>query len=243
MDTVTLVENQIDDGQRLVGGLKKEGIVVGAACWVKPVDEDRWSLYIATPIVDEEGPLAAYRKVFRVLRSLGIESITSSDIQLVGAKHPLVLDSLDILRRSPRLKPMRSPQPLFGGIPVEELLVYPLDYKPVPVYGLIFRGEPGGALHLSLEPHNPNSILTINDNMGQIQKYPADTSLSWIVAAPKSASQERDEIGRLVLAWDCRGNRVLSSANEVWSLAKLELHGFRFLHEPSLAGSASSMHP
>jgi hypothetical protein len=51
MDTVTLVGKQIDDGQRLLDRLGEEGIVVRAACWVKPVEEDRWSLYIATPLM------------------------------------------------------------------------------------------------------------------------------------------------------------------------------------------------
>ena len=47
MDTIALVDNQIDDGQRLLDGLSEEGIVVRAACWVKPAEEDRWSMYIA----------------------------------------------------------------------------------------------------------------------------------------------------------------------------------------------------
>ena len=35
------------------------------------------------------------------------------------------------------------------------------------------------------------------------------------------------------VAWDLHGNRVRSSANEVWSLANLNLYGFRFLREPA----------
>jgi hypothetical protein len=78
MDTVTLVEAQIEDGQRLLDRLVEEGLVVRAACWVKPVEEDRWSLYIATPVVDEKGAAPAYRQVYRVLRSLGCLSPTST---------------------------------------------------------------------------------------------------------------------------------------------------------------------
>ena len=83
MDTVTLVETQIDDGQRLLDQLSDKDFVVKAACWVKPVEEDRWSLYLATPTVDEKGAAAAYRQVFGVLRSLGDAWITDSDIKLV----------------------------------------------------------------------------------------------------------------------------------------------------------------
>lgn len=232
MDTVTLVENQTDDGQRLLDRLREKEFVVRAACWVKPVEEDRWSLWIATPAVDEKGTLAAYRQLVDVLRSLGDSWITSSDIKLVGEKHPVVQDALDILRRFPHRMPTQSPRPLFGGIPVEAVYVYPLGKVNVTIYGLVFRGEPSGALHLSLEPHNPHSSLEVGRGEKR-NKYLAETGIDWVVAAPEGAKLERNEIGLMELAWDLRGNRVRSSANEIWSLAKLGLHGFRFLREPA----------
>jgi hypothetical protein len=232
MDTVTLVESQIDDGQRLLDRLREEGVVVRAACWVKPADEDRWSLYIATPVLDEKGGLEAYRQVIHVLRSLGDVSLTSSDIKLVGEKDPIAQDALDILRRFPHSTPIRSPRPLLGGTPVEEVYVYPLGRTTVPIYGLVFRGAPGSALHLSFEPHNPQSKLTV-ESMGKRNEYPAETGIDWEVAAPEGAKLERNDIGMTVLAWDLYGKRRQSSANEVWSLAKLRLHGFRFLREPA----------
>jgi hypothetical protein len=233
MDTVTLVENQIDDGQRLLDKLDEQGFVVRAACWVKPAEEDRWSLYLATPVVDKKGGAAAYRQVYNVLRSLGGVSITDSDIKLVGEKHPLAQDLLNLQRQFPGRTPTRSRRSLVGDIPAEEVYVYaPGNSTPVKVtiYGLVFRGEPGGTLHLSLEPHNPHSKMMV-EKMGQRIEYTAETGTDWIVAAPEGATLERDKFGRMVLAWNFRGNRS-SGANEVWSFAKLGLHGFRFLHEP-----------
>jgi hypothetical protein len=232
MDTVTLVENQIDDGQRLLDRLGDEGVVVRAACWVKPVEEDRWSLYIATPSVDEKGSLAAYRQLSRVLRSLGDGWLTSSDVTLVGEKHPIVTDVLDILRRFPHRTPIRSPRSLLGGISIEEVYVYPLGKTPVTIYGLVFRGEPSGALHLSLQPHDQHSMMVVESG-GNRNEYPAETGIDWVVAAPEGAKLERNEIGLTDLAWDLHGKRMQSSANEIWSLAKLGLHGFRFLREPA----------
>jgi len=232
MDTITLVENQIDSGRRLLTQLTKEGFVVRAACWVKPFDVDRWTLYIATPAVDEKGTLEAYRKLNPVLRSMGDGWLTNSDVTLVNGEHPIVKDALDILRRFPHKTPIRSPHSLLGGIGVEELYVYPLGEVEVTIYGLIYRGEPSGCLHLSLEPPNAQSTLTV-ESRGQRHEYPAQTGIDWVVAAPEGASLERDSIGRMVLAWNLHGNRTQSSANEVWSLAKLGLHGFRFLREPA----------
>jgi hypothetical protein len=232
MDTVTLVDAQIDDGQRLLDRLTEEGIVVRAACWVNPVEEDRWSLYIATPAVDEKGATEAYRQVYRVLRSLGDTWITSSDVKLVGEKHPVAHEALDLQQRSSGRMLTRPRHPLLGSMPVEEMYVYPPGKVEVWVYGMVFDGAPTRALHLALEPHNPNSSLIIGSGPQQTV-YHAKTGTDWLVAAPMGATLEQDEIGRLVLAWDLHGHRLKSTANEVWSFAKLGMHGFRFLQQPA----------
>lgn len=231
MDTVALVENQIDAGQRLLDQLEEEGIAVRAACWVKPTQEDRWSLYLATPSMDEKGPLEAYRQLTPAFRSLESGWLTSSDVILVGEKHPLVKDALAILQRFPHGAPIPSPFPLLGGIPIENVYVYPLGKVAVTIYGQTFRGEPSGCSYLALEAPNPHSTLMIESD-GKRNEYPAQTGIEWVVAAPEGATLERNEIGRMMLIWNRHGKRQHSNANEVWSLAKLRLHGFRFLSQP-----------
>ncbi len=231
MDTVTLVDSQIDDGQVLLDRLGDEGFVVRVACWLKPVDPDRWSLYIASPVVDEKGKFEGYRKVGGVMRSLGEIGITSSDVYLVGEKHPLVRDVLAILRRFPDGKPPRSQGFLLGGIPVEDLYVYPPGKVEVTIYGMIFRGQPDGGLHLSFEPHNPHSWLE-EEIKGKRNVYPAEV-MDWVVAAPEGSVLERNDAGRMVLAWNLRGKRTESGPIEIWTFAKLGQHGFRFLRERS----------
>src|SRR5205823_7021215 len=108
-------------------------------------------LYIATPSVEEKGTLEAYRQLTPVLRSLGDDWVTSSDVMLVGEKHPLVRDALDILRRFPHRMPIRSPRSLLGGIAIEEVYVYPLGKTTVTIYHLVFPGAPEPGI-LSLEP-------------------------------------------------------------------------------------------
>jgi hypothetical protein len=227
MDTIALVENQIDAGQQLLDRLGEDGMVVRAACWLKPFDRDRWSLYIATPRVDEKGTLGAYRQLGPVMRPLEDGWLTGSDVTLVGEKHPLVKYARDILRRFPHKKPIRSPLPLFGELSVEEVYVYPLGKEKVPIYSLIFRGEPSGCRHYSLEPPNPQSKLVVEGN-----EYPAEIGIDW-VAAPEGARLERNERGLLVLTWDLHGQRWQSRASEIWSFAEHGLHGFRFLHVPT----------
>ncbi len=125
MDTITLVDELIDDGRRLIDRLVQENIPVIMASWVKPVEEDRWSLYIATPLLDEKGATRAYREVYRVLRSLGNPWVTDSDISLVGQDDPITRDVLAIKRRFPGRLPTRSRRPQLGNLAVEETYVYP----------------------------------------------------------------------------------------------------------------------
>jgi hypothetical protein len=230
MDTVTLVENQIDDGQRLLDQLVNKGVAVRAACWVKAVDEDRWSLSIITPAIDEKGPAAAYREVLSVLRSLGKVWITTSDITLIGEQHPFARDVLGLQERFPDATWLRQPQ--LDGMGADELYLYSLGKVPVTIYGLVYRGEPSKGLHLSFEPYDSHTWLEVESNGTRIE-YPGETGRDWVVAAPQGAVLERDSDGQKVLNWNLRGKQMHSSANEVWSLANLELHGFRFLREPA----------
>ncbi len=230
MVAVALVETQIDDGQRLLDRLVKEGFVVRAAFWLKHVEEDRWSFYVVTPVMDEKGPKAAYWQVLDVLRSLGMVGITSSDLTLIGENYPLARDVLGIQKRFPDVAWLRQPQ--LRGVAAEELYLYSLGKVQITIYGLVYRGEPNKSLHLSFEPHEPQTWLEV-ETLGKHAKYPGETGSDWVVAAPQGATLKREGDGQKVLSWDLHGKTMLSSANEVWSLANLQLHGFRFLHEPA----------
>jgi hypothetical protein len=233
MDTITLVENQIEEGQRLLGLLEEEGIPVRAACWAKPIAKDRWILYIATPIWDEKGPLDAYGQLTSALRSFEYGWLTSSDVTLVSEKHPIVKDAREILQRYPHWTKVKPPRSMLGGIPVDgEVYVYPLGKVKVTIYGMTFREEPNAALHLSFDPHNPKTKLVVERD-GKDNEYPAKTGIDWTVAAPEGSTLEPSESGLRMLVWNRNGTRRRSTANEVWSFAKLGLHGFRFLSQPS----------
>ena len=69
MDQDTVVSEQTESGKRLIQTLAAAGFEVRVAFWAKPTDEGKWYLYLASPVVDEKGPFAAYRLVHDVLRT------------------------------------------------------------------------------------------------------------------------------------------------------------------------------
>lgn len=128
MDPNTLVEELIDDGKKFIDRLVQNKVPVLAACWLRPADEDRWTLCIATPLVDEQGAsLRAYGEVFRVLRNVSPTLITSSDVKLVGVEDPITKDLLDIRRRYTGRALRRYQGPKIGNIAVEDAYIYPVD--------------------------------------------------------------------------------------------------------------------
>lgn len=239
MDEVALVNHQIDDGQKLLTQLETEGFPVTAACWVKRFDKDRWSLTIATPLVNEQGSLAAYRRLLNVQRDLDADWIADSDIKLIGEEERLARDVIEFQKRFPGRVSQEVKYPLVGDVRAEGLYVYPLRQMEIPIYGMVFREAPPRALHLSFTPFNPETTLTIGHG-DQAVEYPAETGIDYLVAAPEGSTLERDEIHWTVLAWNLHGRRRRSTANEVWSFAKLGINGFRFLREPALEASSSS---
>jgi len=134
VDTITLVDELIEDGQRLIDSLLGDRIPVRIACWVKPVEEDRWSLFIGTPLIDQKGAAQAYREVYRVLRGLGPTWVTDSDVKLIGESHPITKEILEIRQRFPGKGAARSRRPTLGGIPIEEIYVYPLIAQSSPLF-------------------------------------------------------------------------------------------------------------
>ncbi len=125
MDTSALVENQIDDGLKLVNRLVADHFDVSVACWVRTSEEGDWFLYIASKTVDENGLAAAYRDVYRVIQSMPDIWIHKSQVKLIGRENPIAKDALEMQRRYARRLPTRYPGPQLGNIAIEEAYFYP----------------------------------------------------------------------------------------------------------------------
>src|SRR5438067_2106497 len=131
MDQKVLVNELIEDGEKLLKRLAEEGIPITASGWVKEADAGRWFLYIATPLVGEggEGIRAAYRRVnpirLAMADELSLDFVTG--FKLVRLDHPITRKVLE----APREKSGRNRLHFgeggihIGGVDVEEAYLYP----------------------------------------------------------------------------------------------------------------------
>lgn len=74
MATAALVDrSNIDLGRRVIAALTRESIPVAVGLWAFASQSEEWQLTIATPLVDEVGPLSAYGKVQKALQKHNFE--------------------------------------------------------------------------------------------------------------------------------------------------------------------------
>ncbi len=116
---------------------------------------------------------------------------------------------------------------------MEAVYVYPPGEVEVTMYHVLFPGAPPDVCGIrSLDPLLLEGHFAVEaESEGKRKEYQGRTGIDCVVAAPEGAELERKDNTQMVLAWALHGKRMHSSADEVWSLAKHRLHGFRVLRE------------
>jgi hypothetical protein len=128
MDQGTLVEMQIEDGQRLIDELTRNGIAVTGAFWAKEADTGEWFLYLATPLVGEGGATrTAYRRINTVIREMPREQVAISplEVKAIGPDDPVAKAVVSLRDRYSRKVPIRLRERRLGELAVDDVLVYP----------------------------------------------------------------------------------------------------------------------
>jgi hypothetical protein len=128
MAQATLVELQINEGQRLIDRLAQAGIIVTAAAWVKESESGDWYLYLATPLVSEGGgKRTAYHRINTVIREIQKEGFGMDPFakKVIGLHDPIARDMA--ANRGGRSggppTPFRGSR--LGDLAVEEAYIYP----------------------------------------------------------------------------------------------------------------------
>jgi hypothetical protein len=98
MPKKVLVREAIEDGDQLLAELRLRGFPVVAAFWVEAPETDYSRLVIATPVVNERGPDAAYRALRDALKATEPRELALDDIFVVDPKGDDYRAYLSVLR-------------------------------------------------------------------------------------------------------------------------------------------------
>ncbi len=129
MDTDALVDNLVEDGQKLVEHLWQSGFDLTAAFWLKASENGRWYFYVVSPDVEAEGLAQAYRRLHLLIRRMPQPfRIDPLEVRLIGPTDPIARDVLDIHSRvpGPRACPIRWGGTRLGNVGIEGAYLYPL---------------------------------------------------------------------------------------------------------------------
>ena len=100
MDQTPLVNEQIEDGKRLLDRLGEAGFAVTAAAWLRDSEHEHWYLYVISPVVEDQGRGAAYRRIHPLVRQMPPPfEIGPFDVMAARPHEPIAERLLDLRRR------------------------------------------------------------------------------------------------------------------------------------------------
>ena len=114
---------------RFLGEFQKY-MPVHAAFWLKDSDDGAWYLYVASDQITDENFDVAYGEVLRITVVMNDPLFDPFQVKLIGADDPLAQAVLDMQRRYPGRVTSHLQGKVLGGLPVEEVYLYP---SPLPV--------------------------------------------------------------------------------------------------------------
>ncbi|OCR00321.1 hypothetical protein BCD67_25310 [Oscillatoriales cyanobacterium USR001] len=91
MGTATLVDQEIQDGKRLIDALNQAGLSVNSALWLYLPEKETWRLMLTSPIFDKEGSLKTYKEIISVFGKVQPElKINWMNLVAVSPQHKLI---------------------------------------------------------------------------------------------------------------------------------------------------------
>lgn len=128
MDQTTLVDGLKIDGQQVLDRLIEDGIPIAAAGWLRTSDDGEWFLYIATPLVPEDGgTIDAYSRVLPLIRGLSQRiELSPFDVKLIDMQDPIAQGLRELSRRQPGRAITRIAEGPFAGKGIDGAYVYPI---------------------------------------------------------------------------------------------------------------------
>lgn len=124
----TLVEHDIEVGRALVEELDRQQVPVRAVMWYYLSDQGEFRLLVSTPIVDKEGPIAAYDKMFKVAEQIPARLQPGPfDIAVISTTDERIKELRKAIKTGKNISNIRLTRNVIGDLYVEDALVYRLN--------------------------------------------------------------------------------------------------------------------
>ncbi len=137
MDQDTVVNANLAGGWRLIEALIARNFTINVAFWTRLSDEEKWVLYLESPVVDQKGLGWSYQLIHAVLQDAPEWGIDPFVVLVLGVGNPMAKAAADAIKPKvatgpfavPNPKPYRGMTPFggrtLGGIPVDGAYIYP----------------------------------------------------------------------------------------------------------------------
>jgi hypothetical protein len=121
--TEALTDEMIAAGAELTKALDRAQWPVGASFWLFDPEINLWRLVLASPKVDQEGPLKSYRHVNEVLRRMSI-AVPLASVSVVSPNHPNVRAFQSVYPEDRDMKGRRVFRTAINGRFIDDAYVY-----------------------------------------------------------------------------------------------------------------------
>lgn len=135
MDKTELVTRDIDSGRRFTEALLRSDIPVRGSMWFYEPNASEWWFLVATPMVDTDGPKAAYAAIQRVLKKLDPPTdLNFRKISVVSPKDRLIKLLLNAIQTSGGVSDIRFRHNTINNIFIEDAYIYLLNEPTGPAH-------------------------------------------------------------------------------------------------------------
>jgi hypothetical protein len=166
-----LVDDQIDDGQRIIDQFLADGLDVSVAFWVKP-DDGSWTLYIASPGFKDRERVEAGRAVYDSFSKVtDLTILPWVDIRVIDDRDAIARDAIRLAGRKGKKGAFRYRGTRLGNFPIARAYIYPRPAVPLrQAFTISYERQAGsdewvattqrGPLHRWLRPKGVVSYAT-----------------------------------------------------------------------------------
>jgi hypothetical protein len=127
----------IDAALPFVDRIVRNGFPVAVAWWVKPIEDEEWMLYLASAVVDDQGPAMAYQKAHDALQGWRefepmFAGVSLEMTRIIGEQNSITRDIFKIVTRHGGGPPIYVNRCRLGELEAEEVHIFYVTKLPAP---------------------------------------------------------------------------------------------------------------